>query len=524
VETTARSPSKSSLLRALGAGLAALLALLPSGLLVAGTTGTGVIQVRIASSANPVDAALPFELTSDVVSPVSEIFYNWTDSLGGTNHDPTWELDVDVPGNLTVVLQVTTGTGYQGAASLTLQVVPSPSVSLSSPLAYIDAGVPAPLFVHVAGGVPPLAAVWTPDGGGSSGATSWPIDGNYSEEVNFSYPGPGWVHIRVVDALGVVATDDQIVTEVEPLGSFGLASNGSVGEVGWPLGIAVVAEGGAPPFRWFLSSSLPFTGGEGSVGDFASDGTYRWNLSFAFSGVALLNLTMIDAVGELAVASTLVTVEPPLSIDLTGPGQETSTRFDVVANVSGGLAPYHYELRLSDGERFNGTLDSAGFFSTAFDPGRNGNYSVEVRVTDSLGQTSVSTATLRVNSSVTPAADPPTSNLSPYAGGAILTGICLLAAALYLYHRFRRTPGVPPTPENSALPAVRQLMQQSQIIDRDTLLLLCEEAGESSEAAQAALKTLVRTGEVTCEPGPAHDEVLRWKGFDPTATPTEDPP
>jgi hypothetical protein len=479
--------------------------------------------VSIASSANPVDVALPFDLSSDVVSPDSAIFYNWTDSLGGSNHDSTWELDVDVPGNLTIVLDVTTGAGYVGAATLTLEVLPAPAVSVSSPLAYVDVGVPAPLFIHVTGGVPPLAAVWTPYGGSASGATSWPLDGNYSEEVNFSYPGPGWVLVHVVDALGDVASDDQLVTEVEPPGSLGLASNGSVGEVGWPLGIVVVAEGGAPPFHWVLSSSLPFSGGEGSVGVFPSDGTYRWNLSFAFSGDALLNLTTMDAVGNLAVASALVMVEPPLSVYLTGPSLEESPSFDVVANVTGGLAPYHYELWLSDGERLNGSLASAGSISTAFDPGRSGNYTVVVRVTDALGQTSVSTATLRVNTSVTRGADPPASDLSTYVGGAILCVIGLLGG-LYLYHRFRRRPGVPSTPENSALPAVRQLMQQSQIIDRDTLLLLCEEAGESSEAAQAAVKTLVRTGEVTSEPGPAHDEVLRWKGFDPTAAPAEDSP
>jgi hypothetical protein len=523
VDPTGRSPGKSSVLRTLSASLAAVLALLPSGLLVAGSSGTGVLQVSIASSANPVDASLPFEITSEVVSPVSEVFYNWTDSLGGSNHDPTWELDVDVPGNLTVVLEVTSGTGYEGVATLTLQVLPSPSVTVSSPLAYVDAGVPAPLLIDVTGGVPPLAVVWTPWGGGSSGAASWPIDGNYSEEVNFSYPGPGWVLVRAVDALGDVTTADQLVAEVEPVGSLEVASNGSVGEVGWPLGIAISAEGGAPPFHWFLSSSLPFTGGQGSAGVFASDGTYRWNLSFAFPGVALLNLTTIDAVGNLAVAFALVTVEPPLSVDLIGPGQEDDTPFDVVANVSGGLAPYHYEIQLSDGERINGTLDSAESFSTAFNPTRDGNYSVEVRVTDALGQTSVSTATLRLNTSAVPVADPPASDLTTYAGGAILAGIGLLAG-LYVYHRFRRTRGMSPAPENSALPAVRQLMQQSQIIDRDTLLLLCEEAGESSEAAQAALKTLVRTGEVTTEPGPAHDEVLRWKGFDPTATPAEDTP
>ena len=46
-------------------------------------------------------------------------------------------------------------------------------------------------------------------------------------------------------------------------------------------------------------------------------------------------------------------------------------------------------------------------------------------------------------------------------------------------------------------------MERSQILDRETLPgLLGEEAGEATDAVEAALRTLIRTGEVTTQPGP----------------------
>jgi len=509
--------------RALGAGLATLFALLSTGLLVAGAGGTGTIPVSIVSSANPADAALPFELVAKAVSAEVPVFYNWTDSLGGSNDASTWDLDVEVPGNLTVTLDVSDASGDRGEATLTILVRPSPSVTVSSPLTQVDAGVPAPFFIDVVGGVPPLRANWTPSGGGPDGNASWPTDGNYSEEVNFSEPGSGWILVRIVDALGDPATADELVTEVVGPGSITLATNGSIGEVGWPLELAVDVDQGAPPFRWSIASSLPITDNAEPLGVFPSDGMYRWNISFDISGVAVLNLTSIDAVGTFLTATTDVAVESPLSVHVTSPSLETATPFEVSANVSGGFAPYAYQFRLSDGEGSNGTLTSAGLVSTTFGPPPDGNYSVEVRVTDDLGRTSITTEFFRVGESTAPATDPPDSDLSICGGIVVLTVIALLAT-LYAYRRFVRTPAARTSPENSALPTVRQLMKQSQIIDRETLLLLCEEAGESPDAAQTALQVLIRTGEVSTEPGPPNDEVLRWKGTGPRETSGEDPP
>jgi hypothetical protein len=503
-------------------GLAALITVLPTGLFDGGAHATESLPVYIVSSANPVDAELPFVLTAKVVSAGLPLFYNWTDSLGDYNSESTWQMDVEVPGQLTVTLQVTDASGEYGEASLTVWVLPPPSVTVSSPLAHIDAGTFAPFFIAVEGGVPPLTVNWTPVRGSPNGTASWPVDGNYSEEVNFSGPGSGWILVHVTDARGDSTSANTLVTQVVAPGSIALATNGSVAEVGWPLGVAVTVEQGAPPFEWTLSSTLPLAEGPTESGLLTADGTYRANISFAFPGVALLNLTVADAAGVLRTATTAVVVESGLSLQVATPGWQSTTPFVVRANLSGGVSPYTFQFRFSDGETSNGTLASAGFASASFDPTSEGNYSVEVRVKDDLGQIALSTEFVRVDASAAPDPAVPSSGLAVYGGLAALALLGLLLA-LYTFHRFRKGRETPASPGNSALPTVRQLLQRNQIIDRETLLLLCEEEGELLEAAQSALRLLIRTGEVTTEPGPTHDEVLRWKGTERDGPPGETP-
>jgi hypothetical protein len=513
---------RADLRRTLGAGLAALFALVPLGAFLGPASATGTFSVIIASSDNPADAGFPFELTSKVFSDEAPQFYNWTDSLGGTSSAPTWELDIGVPGNLTVRLDVTTPSGNFGADTLTVLIRPPPSVTVSSPLTAVDAGVPAPILLGITGGVPPLTASWAPYDAASNESGEWPTDGSYLGEVNFSTPGPGWVLARVVDALGDSASADDLVTEVVPQGTIALSTNGSVGEVGWPLGIAVAIQQGAPPFQCLLSSSLPFSNSTGPFRVVPSDGTYRWSVSFAFSGVAMLNLTAVDTMGARLSGSTSFLVEPPLSVHLTAPELQTTSSLLVSANVSGGLAPYTYALRLSDGETSNGTIPSAGAVSVAFDPPGEGNYTVGVRVTDALGVSSNSTEFLRVLGPSPSTADPPSSTTPAYLGVAVLA-VILVLVVLYAYRRFGRPSPAAPTTSESALPTVRDLMKQSQVIDRETLLLLSEEAGLATDAVQSAIRALLRTGEVTSEPGPTHDDVLRWMGDAPPGAPEEVP-
>jgi hypothetical protein len=499
-------------------------AMLPGGGLIGSASGTSPIYVNILSSADPAEVGISFELTGETYPSYLGLVYNWTNNWGGSSFASAWQLNLSRPGNLTVTLVVTDLIGDSGEAALTMAVRPHLSVSVSSEWPQVDAGISTPFFVNLSGGVGPFATQWVPSGGGPNGSIESPIEGTYSEQVTFWAPGPGWIVVRALDALGGYASDDREVAQVVPLGSIAFATNGSVGEVGWPVGIAVAVQAGTPPFQWSLSSSLPLFGNSDTFGTFPSDGMYRWNVSFAWAGTALLNLTVIDASGALQTVATSVVIDPPLAVALPTPSVAPGAPLGVVANLSGGLAPYSVELRLSDGENSNLTLATAGTAAASFDPLGPGNYTVEIRAVDALGRVVLSSETVRIAgpTPASPGPSPPVvgSDL-PWLAGLGLLGVIGLFGGLYIYLRFgRRTPS-PSTDAPSAMPAVRQLMRQSQIIDRETLVLLGEEAGESPEAVQRAIDALIRTGEVHTEPGPSHDEVLRWQGPSPPAPPHE---
>jgi hypothetical protein len=496
--------------------LAIFLALLPAGVTVARTAAAGPPAVTIFSSADPVEATLPFELWASVQFSSEPFLYRWTDSQGGSSNDATWVLDVGQPGNLTVSLVVSSPSGGVAESTMTVLVEPPLGLALDDPGGRAETGVPTQFSVQISGGVPPISVNWSPEGGGLGGTVSGLGDGNYSEQTTFSAPGLGRVLATAVDALGHSVVDEDYVADVEPRGSISFLTNGSIAEVGSPLGIAVDLFGGWPPYLWSLGSSVALTDGNLSFGVFNSTGPYRWNVSFAYAGTAVLNLTTLDALGVQASELVKLLVEPPVTVETTALTNESKRPFEVSASVSGGVPPFLYTFRLSDGELAQGVTASDGSISAAFDPGQDGNFTVEVSVTDALGRSSESTEIVLVDGPVTAPPGVTVSGASLYGGIAVLV-VLVGIAALYAHRRFRKSADAPSSGPTSALLAIRRLMEQSQIIDRDTLLLLCEEEGESSDAARAALQVLLRTGEVTSEPGPADDVVLRWKGIDPLA-------
>lgn len=503
--------------------------LLPAAILVAsvgavaGAAGSASVYVSIWSSADPVEVGIDFELKVVTAPTDQSLLYNWSDSLGGTSAASTWQLAVNVPGNLTVQVVVSDLLGVVGQANLTIGVRPHLSVGVGSAFPQVDAGVATSFFINVSGGVGPYLSEWLPADGGPNGSAQWLTEGKYFEPVTFWTPGPGWVVVRVADTLGGFESLDQQVAEVVPPGTFEIATNGSVAEAGWPLGVAAAVEAGTPPFQWTLTSSVPFAGGSESFGEFAADGMYRWNVSFAWAGTAILNLTVVDATGALQAVSTTVSVEPPLAVVLPSPGLGSADSLTASVNVSGGLAPYTCVFHLSDGEQSVVPIAGAGSASTGFSPGAPGTYTVEIQVMDALGRSTESTESVRIAGATGPVAGAVASG-TPIA--AVVGGVAalLLLGGAVLWFRSRSRGRPPSADEASALPAVRQLMRQSQIIDRETLLSLGEEAGESPEAVQAAIDTLIRTGEVRTETGPTHEEVLHWRTARSPAEPPEGGP
>ncbi len=478
-------------------------------------TASETLDVVIHASADPADVGHPFEVSAILQVPsVVPYVFRWIDSEGATGSGPTWTLVAQLPGLLGVTLQVETSEGTVGTATASVRVVPPPSVSVAFPYGQVELDVPVPFYLDLQGGVSPFVGTWNASGEGVSGNFTAYQDGEYSERVEFASTGPASIVVRVSDALGVNATAVGATFTVVPGTTVQMLPASSVGEVGTPILLNVLVAYGTPPFRWTLSSSLPLSPGTTSVGAFPADGIFARNLTFLQPGTLTLNLSLLDGLGVVDNTSATLTILPPLGVNITDGGMVSGDAIEVRIGVSGGLPPYIYRATLSDGEETNGSLSGPGALVQVFDPPEPGLYVEHVEVTDALGVT----VTLSRQVLIEPAPDPPASATvsSAAVGVGALTLLLAIGAGLFLLKWRRR--GKPPlesAPGHSGLPTVRSILEREHVIDRETLLLLCEEAGESAESVSVALRALLRAGSVVSEAGPGSDEILRWQGAEP---------
>ncbi len=481
------------------------------GAFAASAPDSGGLDVGIHVSANPDDVGYPLELSAFVEGPAPVPFVCiWTDNVGTGHTGPTWTFTPEAPGLLDVTLRVEMPSGTDEGAAVSIQIVPPPSLAATMAFGQVEENTPVPWFLHVEGGVPPLNVTWNATDGGGAGSFVASQDGNYSEVLDFGSPGPAYVEAHVVDSLGAVFSVDLPPVTVVPPGLVRLMPASLVAEVGYPTATTVLVAAGTPPFRWTLSSTLPLRPGTASSGAFPSDGLYSWNLTFLQAGAATLNLSLLDGLGVPDNATTVVTVVPPLGVNVTDGPAGPGDAFEVMLGVAGGVPPYAYRMTLSDGEEANGSLSVPTILREAFEPSAPGVYVEHIDVTDALGASW--TATQQVLVDRTP--DPSSGSSETSAAGVV--ALCVLVAiagtlALFRWRHHRRAaPDSARAP--SALPTVRSILEREQVLDRETLLLLGEEAGESSDAVSTALQTLLQTGLVTEEAGPGSDQVLRWRG------------
>lgn len=286
-----------------------------------------------------------------------------------------------------------------------------------------------------------------------------------------------------------------------------------VTEVGSPVELRAIAQNGAIPLVWTVASSLPTLNATQGSGLLLADGEIWWNATFAVPGSALLNVTTFDAVGAIASADTSVDVLLPVGVNLTVPttAQGVGATFAVRADIRGGAPPYAFRFALSDGELTSGNLSGPGLVPWWLTPPQPGVYTLSIRITDGLGRSVTAESSVRVGGAVsTPAG---ASSLLSIGTAVALLGGLLGVGGLYLLRRragARRRPD--PGEGSNAFPVLRRLAQDSEVLDRETLLLLAEEEGISPGQATEALGRLARAGYVILESGPGDEPTVRWIG------------
>ncbi|MCI4364094.1 MAG: PKD domain-containing protein [Thermoplasmata archaeon] len=263
--------------------------------------------------------------------------------------------------------------------------------------------------------------------------------------TTISFAGGAWTNLTLLVAgppggVGFLGTTAAIGGGAGILGFGGLLANGQYSSYTWILS-------GTPLVSANASRTVVDTGGTVSFTGSASGGatplTLHWNFgdgsnssvlspshAFVSPGLHLVTFTGTDLVGRAASASLAIEVNAALSssvLALPNPSAVGSS-VGMVAQVSGGTAPYSYHWALGD-------TTSATTASVTHAYSKPGNYTVTLNLTDALGGSVSSSATVTVKANATGnlGTTPVTSggssvSLTSGTGLYLLLGIVLLAA------------------------------------------------------------------------------------------------
>ena len=494
---------------------------------------TNVLVVAVDADPSVTDPGIPIRLNANVGGGVPPYDVTWSSSAGGFGVGSSWSFASSDAGNYSVTVSVLDAGGALAYETRVLRVNPPPAAELAAPWAALDVGTPLTVEVRVADGVAPYVATLDVNPGGPTVPLAFPASGSYSTIIAVDRAGPSWGDLTLTDSVGDVVTVTAAFGTVYPLPTVSVVPANDRGEEGAPFHLTATVTGGAPPIRWTAFASVPIANASGWNGTFPDSGTVGWVGEFGQPGNATLFFEVDDAAGNSDRTSLAIGVAAPLTSSLT-----VLTTLPVVggdlalnASVRGGVPPYEYLWALSDGEGSAGNRSGPGAWTWAAVPISNGSVTVELTVTDGLDRSvTVATTVLVASVSATdPRAPPGNVSVSIDTGGWITGGAvglsvvgALVGAWVLRWRRRTRTPG--DTGEASReLGEIRELLQGSDGLERETLVMLAEEAGLSRGSTDQAVDRWIRAGRIEVRPDPAGGERLHWTEAERGSTePAED--
>lgn len=267
----------------------------------------------------------------------------------------------------------------------------------------------------VAGGWAPYALLLTfGDGGGASAVGGGP---SFSFGYSYNLTGTWLATVEATDAMGVRALATHSVS-VSAGPSVMIQPSLRATDVGIAVAMAALASSSAP------IASYAWTFGDGAVGT-----TGNVSHAYTVAGTYSVSLVTTDSVGADATATTTITVNPlPLvSIGLTS--AVSSSAVALLAQASGGTAPFSYSWVLGDGNRST----AAGPTHVYASPG---DYNVQLWLNDSAGGSAHAASSVHVSAAPPPSgpntSSTPTSIPGWYWGALAGIAIVTIVGAVWL--------------------------------------------------------------------------------------------
>jgi len=500
------------------------------------------LMVVISLPSGRVDAWAEFTVSAIVVGGFpGPMAYRWSDTLGVPGASKTLTLSAPRPGPVGVGVEVWDGLGDSATANATITVGEGPSVAVGSSMPSTDVGLAVPVSINVSGGVPPYRIDWQALPGGAVDAATLTSSSGLQGVLVGSEPGLLWVRANVTDAEGVSSSVEAVVAVVHPLPTLFVSAVSQDVDAGELAVVTGLIGGGTPPFHWTAVANVPAVNVTGAVGSASASQPAEWSGRFVGPGNATVEVQVLDAAGVPVSSNTTLRVFRPLvavlAVESFAPAAGAPLNLSV--DAYGGVPPYTYAIRLSDGEGDSGTLAASGTWSWIAHPTTSGFLLVQLSVQDVILANATETTTVALGPEVGGSGAPPSSGLpdtsTPPTAGAS-TGISgsdsvlavagggalalLFALGAWTVWRRRRAGGsAPPGGAAGDAQVVRRLVEESGGTVRSTLQLLAEEEGIGPQRLDAALAYWRAEGRLHVDTDPEGGETLRWNPSAPSGAP-----
>ena len=484
-----------------------------------GSGPAAVFSVTIAASPTMTEPGVSVEFLAEPIGGAPPFSYAWTDSQGGGDDGANHSVVPSAPGNVSATVTVVDAAGARAAATFTEPVAMALELGLSAPNV-TEVGLPFSTLVTASGGIPPYRLEVAPEGGTAINETA-PGPGTYS--VTLASSVAGWITAvgSVQDSLGTTRSTTAVIAYVADLPHWTVANLPASVEVGPTYAWWLALDGGSGLLRWSVTWVGPVLNVSAINGTSPSPGELLWSAAFAAAGNYTLRFAGTDANGVAFPLTLGVHVAPPLAAFATILSGGASRAPELNLTVLGGVPPYTFELGGPGAAMRLVNASGPGSVTWPIDVSGPDAWNLSVRVSDAAG--GIITTAIGV-----PGTPPGGASPAPDGGSwelpALLAvlGILLvggLTARRYLAHRPEPAgPGVPVVP---AIEEVRQMLEETDTVERETLHLLGEERGLDRGAVEAGIAHWLASGRIESLRGAGGEELLRWRDA-PIATPEED--
>ncbi len=391
------------------------------------------------------------------------------------------------------------------SAALVETVVAHLTATLLPPTGPGEVGLVQYAPVEIAGGVPPYSIAWSLVGTDVDGTAAAVRDGTTYVPLHAATAGTFVWSVYARDALGQTSPPVSEALRFAPLLNLTAAAVAEVGSQSVAVNLTGAVLGGVPPYAWTVVPSEGAGNTTLLAGLLPLPGAVDWNATYRAEGSLGLTFEVVDSAGAARTVSQQLALVPELSIAV-GVAVRAAGEITLALAISGGVPPYAYRWNDSAGESWTGNAGGPGTVLLRETTHASGACSFHAVVTDALGRTVSSGASVRL-----PQPDP---ILSPAASGDLAVPVAIVVAggggAVAWGLRRRRSKAGPTPPPEDPVAVLREIIGPADGIDRGLVELLAAERGISAEQVAETLARLGRDGTIRSERGYNGEEVLAW--------------